>query len=385
MGCGDLPFLIAPTSTPRQYYEYRIKGFEDAEIPDWKVQRTVVSNVKPEHEHLLVHYPAGSVDQEQVPQFLRNMTVLDSRRIVKKPKHDIFSDLLGPLFREFGIHYVYVATTSADTLKESAQSFTSSSTVTLLGGDTSLHEFVNALPLVKKDLNSIRFAVVPTGSGNALANSVGLLSPVLAIQRLFLARGHDFKPLSTFRIQFPHVSLQAIVVASWGLHSALVADADTPEMRARYEDASLRFQHAARSNLNDLLQVYRSQGRLHSYLLYTCVSLLEQNFLISPKSEPPSSNKLFKLRIKAYSHIQEQASRLMEIMMKAYDGGRHVEFEDVEYGQVHGTEIVHVDEQDEMMRRWCIDGRIEISPPGEVRIFQPQHSYNGWKLLILTA
>ena len=381
MSKEEEPFLIAPVANSDEFYAYKIIFKPDSGGKEWQLDRSIIKTIPEEHRQFVVKYPAGSVNQNLVPQVLRNFTVLDSRSIGKMPKRDIFFDLLGPLLREFGIHYVYVATTSLDTLRSHASSFTDTSTVTVIGGDTSLHEFVNALPPMQN--KSVRFVVIPAGSGNALANSLGTHTPIHAIQRLFLSGLENFVPLMTFPVQFPHITTQAIVVASWGLHSRLVADADTPEMRERYEDATERFQVAARKNLDEIEQKYSSNNVLHSYLLFTCVSHLEESFNISPLASPPLFDKLFRLWIGPYETIAEQKTQLMKIMMSAYDDGKHIQNEEVEYDQVVGTAIITVDDQPEPMRQWCVDGKIVVCPPGQVKIGQPQPTFNGWKLLVL--
>lgn len=392
--------LYAPISNDTRYVEFKIHH-KSRSLPasSWSLIRTVIASVPEVREKFIVGFPVGARYQETPPPFLRNLTVIDSRSLgagrLTQEQGDVYFDLLSPLLREMGVGHVYVATDSARSIAENAASFSSSGTVVILGGDTSAHEFINALqPLHSESTCEMRLVVVPVGTGNALASSVGLMSPLAAVQRLFLASSCDFVPLSTFPVQFPGESIPlqyALVVASWGFHSALVADSDTPELRQAYRsDPSGRFKEAARLNLETLQQTYEGEvsggaqyGPRHSYLLFTTVTHLEASFCISPHSHPPSSKKLHMVAIEPFESIEEQKSQLMGIMMKVYDNADHLKDSRVTYTLVDGDVYVDVKDQPSGNRRWCIDGKIIVSPVGSVCIKEPTHICKGWQLKVL--
>jgi hypothetical protein len=101
----------------------------------------------------------------------------------------------------------------------------------------------------------------------------------------------------------------------------------------------------------------------HGYILLTLVSNLEKIFTISPASRPLDG----KLRIVHFGPEKgEEVGRLMRLV---YQGGKHVEEENVAYEQVRGMRIEFLErdrneqsgEKDDMEGRWrrvCIDGLI---------------------------
>ncbi|KAK7757716.1 hypothetical protein SLS62_000094 [Diatrype stigma] len=115
----------------------------------------------------------------------------------------------------------------------------------------------------------------------------------------------------------------------------------------------------------------------HAYVLATLVSNLEKTFTISPASRPLDG----RLRLVHFGDIG--GARTMDVMMRAYDGGKHVgmRFEkDDEKGREKGgdeeeeehavgyEEVAEVRvttrESDPRWRKVCIDGTIVELPPG---------------------
>lgn len=329
---------------------------------------------------------------DSMPPHLRSLTVINSKHAGGSAGGQVYFNILSPLLKAFGVRHVYVATDSPETICAHAQSFSSSATVVIIGGDTSVHEFVNFLP--PSTGTDLRLSIIPAGTGNALMSSLGVTSPLTAVQRLFLHK--EFYPLSSFEVTFPpgarglnspvpeRTSYQALVVASWGFHAALVAESDSQEMR-KY--GSERFGIAAGQLISNVDQTYfgeisgvqKSIASPISYLLFTTVTNLEATFPISPHSNPPSSGKLFCVAVPAVAN-----SDLMDIMRKVYDHSAHIEDPRVIYQQITGecyVEVGRKNVQDDM-RRWCVDGCIIQTPPGIVTIHRPTTNYNGWNLFI---
>ncbi len=168
------------------------------------------------------------------------------------------------------------------------------------------------------------------------------------------------------------------VVASYGFHSTLVADSDTPELR-KFGDQ--RFQlvaaellksprrYKARVTMTRKLtdaeaQVYHDGHKVvpvneepisrshHAYILCTLVSNLEKTFTISPHSEPLDG----KLRIVHFD--SGSGEEIMHIMTAAYDGGKHVsKGTNVGYEEVESVKVDFEEEKGEWLRV-CIDGLI---------------------------
>ena len=156
------------------------------------------------------------------------------------------------------------------------------------------------------------------------------------------------------------------MVASYGLHSTLVADSDTTEYR---KHGAKRFGLVA----NDLLNpgdgkrphAYRADVTLfkadgkeekisrkeHGYILTTLVSNLEKPFTISPASKPLDGQ----LRVVHFGALSGEQT--MNIMKEAYNNGNHTSLEEVAYEPIEGLRLDFREEGDDWKwRRCCIDG-----------------------------
>ncbi|VVT45975.1 uncharacterized protein SAPINGB_P000984 [Magnusiomyces paraingens] len=229
-------------------------------------------------------------DTDALPRHLKYLTIINSTTSGTHRSSEIYFAILAPLLNRFGVSHVYVATSSKTSVKTHAQSFTDPSTVVLLSGDTSVSEFINCLGTPEHQLQPLCLLVIPTGTGNALANSCGLSSIPIAISRLFLGNP---KPLANLFVEFPPgshtgsdqdesssdndrpssscstvvdrsgsagssdtavtdlgsssaLTFYAIAIVSWAVHASLVADSDSPAYRTL---GSTRFQKAAEENL----------------------------------------------------------------------------------------------------------------------------------------
>lgn len=175
------------------------------------------------------------------------------------------------------------------------------------------------------------------------------------------------------------------VVASWGLHAALVADSDTAEYRKfgseRFKMAANELLHPSDgsaihrfmgdisigvsgdsdsgSNSPDMPQMQKIPESEHMYVLTTLVPRLEKDFLISPSTQAlsPSQSMRF-LRFGPRS-----AEECMRLMMLAYSGGLHVYEEGVMYEEVKKVRI-DFKEENERWRRVCVDGKIVVVEGG---------------------
>lgn len=224
---------------------------------------------------------------------------------------------------------------------------------------------------------------IPLGTGNALFHSLHKAStnPSLYVQALRTLFNGTPKPLPIFRATFSpgarlltnegqtatpltNNTLYGAVVVSYGLHATLVADSDTTEYR---KHGDKRFGLVA----NDLLfpkegvpHAYRAKVSLdgqslgereeHGYMLATLVSNLEKAFTVSPDSKPLDG----KLRVVSFGPMSGEEA--MGVMKQAYDGGKHVEMQEVGYQAVENGMRIEMGEEGEEWnwRRVCVDGLI---------------------------
>ncbi|KAJ5885333.1 ATP-NAD kinase PpnK-type [Penicillium taxi] len=303
----------------------------------------------------------------------------------------VFENLLQPLFTYLDIDYRIHETQSDQTIVELSQTqFLEracagiSQNIVLLSGDGGLIDIVDVFyKSTQHLLVSPHIFLIPCGTGNAMASSIGLRSPASGLTAIFrgqptsvpifatkLSLGSqmvadegrqrtpiDLTPDSSHRI------IYGAVVASWGMHAALVADSDTAEYR---KFGSERFQLAAKELLypSDGAEPHRFQGRItltgahreviedeHMYVLATLVPRLEKDFLISPASEPLGGS----LRLVHFGPLP--ADEAMRLMALAYQGGQHVLDKLVTYVEFEKMRI-DFQEGQERWRRVCIDGRI---------------------------
>lgn len=337
------------------------------------------------------------------PQLLSDRDHIDvfiSTRSGTGLAENVSTHLIEPAFAWYGLrrpeHYAVHLTTSETTITELTRDLVlprankgAKQTIVLLSGDGGMVDMVNALiagPRTK-DSRKPEIALLPFGTGNALANSSGitgdrtfglraLLSgrakqvPVFRAMfspgaRLLVNEGQDERELEG-RIDGSPVAHGA-VVCSWGLHATLVADSDTTEYR---KFGAERFKMAGKEALypsdGSLPHAYKGKvsvlksGSLdwqvldreeHGYVLATLVSHLEAGFHISPSSRPLDGI----LRLVHFGRLS--GDETMGIMTKAYQGGQHVHDEHVAYEEIDGLRIEFV-EDDARWRRVCVDGKI---------------------------
>ncbi|KAH7328277.1 ATP-NAD kinase-like domain-containing protein [Stachybotrys elegans] len=289
---------------------------------------------------------------------------------------------------------------------------TPSRTVVLLTGDGGVVDLLNGSKDFPADASPIRLAILPMGTGNALFHSMHIplyssssASPlVLGLRTLFSGTP---APLPIFRADFSpgssivsftektaaaaagdgggaqpeltkqekHVShLHGAIVASYGFHSSLVYESDTPEYRVHGDK---RFRMVAEDLLRDP-HAYAARisftppgaqepvpipGDKHGYMLVAGVSNMERTFTISPDSKPLDG----KLRLVHFGPMDD-GKQIMDIMMAAYADGKHVHMDSVTYKEVQEVKV-EMAEQDARWRNVCIDGTIvEVPQSGHMTV-----------------
>lgn len=263
--------------------------------------------------------------------------------------------------------------------------------IILLSGDGGIVDIVNAILSGERtrSYKKPNIALLPLGTGNALAHSAGITGDNTMGMKTLLQG--STKELPLFCASFSpgarllvneareerilHVTdgtpvAHGAVVCSWGLHAGLVADSDTTEYR---KFGAERFKMAAKEALlpSDGSPPHAYKGNVsvlrpststkddwqlidrdtHGYILATLVSHLEKGFNISPASRPLDD----KLRLVQFGAVSGQEA--MEIMTAAYNDGKHAKDERVRYEGIEGVRI-QFDEDDARWRRVCVDGKI---------------------------
>ncbi|KAI0548548.1 ATP-NAD kinase-like domain-containing protein [Xylaria curta] len=340
--------------------------------------------------------------------------------------------------------YHLLITQDADSVKKFARELSSRSrsgenvehTIVLLSGDGGIVDLLNSYTSTDSDNVPSKedvkprlplIAVLPLGTGNALFHSLhrDMVGPAAALDLVqglrTLLRGKA-APLPSFKAVFPDGShtitysetvesastergptnstpnlqeqtryvthLYGVVVASYGFHSQLVWESDTPSYR---QHGAKRFQMVAEELLKEshayraTVKIVRSSSRgeiasteridrdQHAYILATPVSNLEKTFCISPASRPLDGQ----LRLVHFGPVD--GAKTMEIMMAAYDGGKHVDMRwetttvegQSQEEEIDGVGYENIDEirittreEDARWRKVCIDGTIVEIPTG---------------------
>ena len=325
--------------------------------------------------------------------------------------------------------YNLVITTDAQSIRRfAAQDLAVDDTVIVLGGDGGVVEILNGRPAPSDDSDKQNglekqsvehasaplLALLPLGTGNALFHSLhkplragasdgaGPSGLVQGLRTLFCAGaaaplpsfvarfspgsrlityGDKDKVKDDVRSEEEHSdavsSLRGAIVASYGFHSQLVWESDTPAYR---KHGAKRFGMVARellgeSHVYDAVVEVDDNGNdaqepaggrrvipreQHAYyVLATLVSNLERTFAISPASRPLDG-------VLRLVHFGDEAGGgggegIMSVMGAAYDDGRHVKMPGVGYGEVARVTVT-ISEEDPRWRKVCIDGTIVEIP-----------------------
>lgn len=313
---------------------------------------------------------------------------------------NVFKELVEPVFTWYGLtlqdDYGVHLTTSETTISELTRQLVlprgnkgRKQTIVLLSGDGGMVDMINTLIAGSRvqAFVSPEIALLPFGTGNALANSSGITGDKTFGLRALLQG--QAKPVPVFRAVFsPGARLLAnegrdelelerdadgmavahgAVVCSWGLHATLVADSDTTEYRKfgaeRFKMAGKEALYPSDGSLphayKGTVSIFRAGSSAweklprdeHGYVLATLVSQLEAGFRISPSSRPLDG----KLCLVHFGQLSGEEA--MGVMTKAYQDGQHVHDEKVGYEEIEGFRI-EFKEDNARWRRVCVDGKI---------------------------
>lgn len=328
----------------------------------------------------------------------------------------IYNGILRPIFELLKIKHEHLITETSTSIKEFGESLkgsTKQKTVIFISGDTSISEFVNSLTKASSS-SMLKLFVIPAGTGNSLALSIGNNGVLDSIAKLFTHSTKDVHPLYLYEVEFPLGSYflsqsektqeitkpyKFLVVFSWCFHASLVSDSDTPELR---KNGIERFKMAAFSNL---AQEQRYDGTVKvgskkfegpfAYLVITLSQRFEPTFEILPKGNI-FEDSLYLVSFKTEeTETAEQdplvkGKYIMDIMGEVYNKGKHIEndkviYEKIEEGQ--NIEILIKNAKEERKRRFCLDGSIILLPEEEENkiVVRPTgDTHNNFKLRIIS-
>lgn len=352
-----------------------------------------------------------SVARSQVAIRQTDVVVVDSIRAGRGRSADesgIYAKVIKPVFNDvLQVKHTYFSTHSHTAIQEFASTLVLSTgrlTVVVIGGDTSVNEIINNVG--SGGDRAMDLVVIPAGTGNSLALSIGSGEMRVALQKLFTHTTDDLRPLNVYYADLPRLSyilqhdgkrLPApkpflfTVVASWAFHASLVADSDSDEMR---KFGIERFQVAAKNNLSRR-QLYAGSVQVggvaregpFAYFVVTPARKFEPTFEILPKGDI-LDDSLWLLTFA--TEDDALGSYIMDIMMQVYDGGKHIYNDKVHYDEVSKKDEIVLDAKELesiQERRFCIDGAIVVVPDHPAaRITFGHHgsTVNGWKMFIAT-
>lgn len=353
-----------------------------------------------------------SIDRGKVAVASDDVYILDLLRSGRgrTSESGVYGRILRPLLQSvLQIPHTYIGTDSWSAIGNFAASLVAKGRPVMLvviAGDTSISEFLNALGPGHGTL--LKLLVVPAGTGNSLALSIGLTDELAAVKKLVFHGEHDVRPLNLYEAQFPPGSyflqhdgtklefsrpLLFVVVASWAFHASLVADSDLDEMRKHGID---RFKIAAGQNLAreqkylGKFTISRQgatsahQDGPFAYFVVTPSKKFEPTFEVLPKGNIFNSN----LYVIGF-HTEQDDKYIMDIMMEVYAGGKHVKNEKVFYNLVEKDQLITLEVKDADVvekRRFCVDGAIVVLPEleGQVTIRYHGSETNGWNVNIIS-
>ncbi|KAG0329452.1 hypothetical protein BGZ99_001838 [Dissophora globulifera] len=284
--------------------------------------------------------------------------------------------------------------------------------IMVLGGDGTVHEIVNGIleglkgSAFVSDLfrPRVEFSIIPAGTGNAIATSLGITTVQEALER-FLAGNST--PMRAIQVSTPTPTVAAaaesseaasnrktweprlytVVVNSFGLHCATVYDAEDFRIlgNTRFKISALKNvvmlkQYDARIELFGAVQKYdrdlREMGVVSAatetdgsasvtllgkftYLMLTKQASLEPGFIPTPLAST-SDDWLDVLAVQ-----NADRGQILKVLGLATKGGDHVGLETVEYYKAKAVEL-----ETPTKDRLCVDGEfldVEGGAGGRVR------------------
>ncbi|KAH3682173.1 hypothetical protein WICPIJ_006870 [Wickerhamomyces pijperi] len=321
---------------------------------------------------------------DHIPEHLKvsptqDVLIIDSVNSgIGRENRDFFNVVMKPVLEDLQVTgYKYLVTENAQSVVNFAKSeiVKPNTTVVLFSGDTSVFEIINTVLANKEQSEKcqVNFVFVPLGTGNANAYSAGFANELVALTKLFADK---ISHLPIYKANLPTdatCKTQTIndhafyftVVVSWGIHSDIIIEADSPELKPygvhRFQMAFQKiFQRPKIEYLSELYnadKVFVSSGN-NVYTTILALPLVESKYMISPASEI-TENKLHLLNLPDQFSADRQ--ELAKVLFAPYQQGAHVQHPLVFYEDV-GELGVSLKFQQDGEVNICVDGAIVNIP-----------------------
>ncbi|KAF9344053.1 hypothetical protein BGX26_004877 [Mortierella sp. AD094] len=285
--------------------------------------------------------------------------------------------------------------------------------IMVVGGDGTMHEIINGVieglaarssSISSRSRLKVEFSVIPTGTGNAIATSLGITSVQDAVDRFLSGTSVPLQVIKVSKRSQENsadtvsdhsgslawkVQVYTVVVNSFGLHCATVQDAEGLRFlgNERFKIATLKNiillkQYEGRIDLYGPVQQYdrslremvvTSDGATevstsnlsHSlkgpftYLMLTKQASLEPGFLPTPFAK--TSDEW--IDVLAVQNVGR--GEILQVLGDATKGGQHINHKKVEY---YKAKVVEFETPTE--GRLCVDGEfldVKSGPQGRLR------------------
>ncbi|CCC66877.1 hypothetical protein NCAS_0A03190 [Naumovozyma castellii] len=243
--------------------------------------------------------------------------------------NDFYRNVMEPIFIKLNLTHLLVKTTSKDSVENFASKLdlTKHYEIFFLSGDTTISEFINGLPKQSLDVNdaknSLSILPFPFGTGNALANSLGLTCPTTIFSN-YLTSNYSINNFPLYKAIFPNGNeIVFFVILSLGFHANLLHCCEAPHYKKlgveRFRIASEDILANYDLDLNISIESPRGlspivPSREYSYFVVVNTPKLEAKYIPSPQSNPLRSQ----LHIIAYSSSLPK-DELMARILKGYE------------------------------------------------------------------
>ncbi|ORE06416.1 MFS general substrate transporter [Rhizopus microsporus var. microsporus] len=302
-----------------------------------------------------------------------------------------WKNVVRPMLLQAGFidsHLTVVMTESGGKTTQQAQQIahelTQDTVLVVMGGDGTVHEVLNGLLSQPLSSRPMRVGVVPVGSGNAFAMGLGIDGVEHAVLRII--KGHT-QNCGWMNVRLGQSSIQGsgweneinyrpddmklFIVMSWGFHAQIVSKS----RYLKYFMGNRRFSLVAMALLT-FLQQYEGELMLKDAVKYNKehhqfdeqseTIVVNDKFTYFVISKQPSLEKGFTITPFA-SPLDDQmdvillrnanANQLTEASMQAFQGGKHVNLDKVDYFKAKEV-LLRVKDKTEI----CLDGEIHDLP-----------------------
>ncbi|CAO3660957.1 unnamed protein product [Rhizopus microsporus] len=302
-----------------------------------------------------------------------------------------WKNVVRPMLLQAGFidsHLTVVMTESGGKTIQQAQQvaheLTQDTVLVVMGGDGTVHEVLNGLLSQPLPSRPTRVGVVPVGSGNAFAMGLGIDGVEHAVLRIIKGQTQNCGWMNVRlgqsliqgsgwenEINYRPNDMKLFIVMSWGFHAQIVSKS----RYLKYFMGNRRFSLVAMALLT-FLQQYEGELVLkgavsynkehHQFDKQSETIVVNDKFTYFVISKQPSLEKGFTIAPFA-SPLDDQmdiillrnanANQLTEASMQAFQGGKHVDLDKVDYFKAKEV-LLRVKDKTEI----CLDGEIHDLP-----------------------